>query len=456
MSLNKTKTLSFLAFLLPAVTVSAQEKTDSLPQPATMEQCVEYAVAHNISISQAERNADLAKVDKTDAVGAFLPSLGFSSSYNFSKGFTFDGNTNERTNREQQSMSFGVSTQLNLFNGLKDLNTYRRARLQYASQLYNNEKILNDVSLNVVSAYINILAAVEYQKVMYSQRELSRMQVERLKLMYQAGKNSLGDVYEVEATLARDEQALVEAENQVELAYLSLKQLLALDLSYDLQIETSGYDNISRSELMSLSTIDIYRAAETNLPEMRKARNDIDVSRRSLAIAKGSYLPTLSASYSWGDSFIFDYRNMATGDPISIGDQWDNNSRHSLGVSLSIPIFNRLSTYSSVSRSKINLEIARLNLQQAQLDLQQNVEKAYSDAVSSYKSYQASQKAVDSSREALRYATEKFEVGKISAFDYETAKNLLLKSQGDMLRTKYDYIFKIKLLDFYRTQKINY
>lgn len=106
---------------------------------------------------------------------------------------------------------------------------------------------------------------------------------------------------------------------------------------------------------------------------------------------------------------------MATGDPISIGDQWDNNSRHSLGVSLSIPIFNRLSTYSSVSRSKINLEIARLNLQQAQLDLQQNVEKAYSDAVSSYKSYQASQKAVDSSREALRYATEKFEVGKISA-----------------------------------------
>src|SRR5699024_3666766 len=108
------------------------------------------------------------------------------------------------------------------------------------------------------------------------------------------------------------------------------------------------------------------------------------------------------------------------------------------------------------SRSKINLEIARLNLQQAQLDLQQNVEKAYSDAVSSYKSYQASQKAVDSSREALRYATEKFEVGKISAFDYETAKNLLLKSQGDMLRTKYDYIFKIKLLDFYRTQKINY
>lgn len=198
-----------------------------------------------------------------------------------------------------------MSTQLNLFNGLKDLNTYRRARLQYASQLYNNEKILNDVSLNVVSAYINILAAVEYQKVMYSQRELSRMQVERLKLMYQAGKNSLGDVYEVEATLARDEQALVEAENQVELAYLSLKQLLALDLSYDLQIETSGYDNISRSELMSLSTIDIYRAAETNLPEMRKARNDIDVSRRSLAIAKGSYLPTLSASSQLGGQFYF-------------------------------------------------------------------------------------------------------------------------------------------------------
>ena len=125
-------------------------------------------------------------------------------------------------------------------------------------------------------------------------------------------------------------------------------------------------------------------------------------------------------------------------------------------MSLSIPIFNRLSTYNAVSRSKINLEVARLNLQQAQLELQQSVEKAYSDAVSSYKSYLAAVKAVESSREALRYATEKFEVEAISSFDYETAKNLLLKSQGDMLSAKYDYLFKVKLLEFYQTQEITY
>lgn len=242
----------------------------------------------------------------------------------------------------------------------------------------------------------------------------------------------------------------------MDLAYLSLKQLLALDLTYDLQIDTLGYDQVSLSPLMSTSTVEIYRSAEANLPEMRKARNDIEVSRRSLAIARGSYLPTLSASYGWGDSFIFDYLNPSTGAPITVGEQWDNNSRHSIGVSLSIPIFNRLSTYNAVSRSKINLEVARLNLQQAQLELQQSVEKAYSDAVSSYKSYLAAVKAVESSREALRYATEKFEVGKISSFDYETAKNLLLKSQGDMLSAKYDYLFKVKLLEFYQTQKITY
>ena len=447
MFLHTKKALSLLAILIPAAALWAQSSSGELPRPATMEQCVQYAIEHNISINQAQMNTELAKVDKTDAIGAFLPSAGLSSNYNFSKGFSFDANTNQRTNREQQTMSLSVSTQLN---------SLRRARLEYASQRYNSEKILNDVSLNVVSAYISILAALEYQKVAQSQYELSKMQVERLETLYKAGKNSLGDLYEVQATLARDEQALVAANNQVDLAYLSLKQLLALDLTYDLQIDTLGYDQVSLSPLMSTSTVEIYRSAEANLPEMRKARNDIEVSRRSLAIARGSYLPTLSASYGWGDSFIFDYLNPSTGAPITVGEQWDNNSRHSIGVSLSIPIFNRLSTYNAVSRSKINLEVARLNLQQAQLELQQSVEKAYSDAVSSYKSYLAAVKAVESSREALRYATEKFEVGKISSFDYETAKNLLLKSQGDMLSAKYDYLFKVKLLEFYQTQKITY
>lgn len=454
MSSNTKKTLLLLILVFPFAAI-AQTAEDTLPRPATMEQCVQYAISHNISISQAERNVDLSKVDKTAAIGTFLPSLGASSNYSFNKGFSFDANTNERINRQQQGMSFGISTQLNLFNGLKDINSYRRAQLEYASQRHNSEKILNDVSLNVVSAYVSILAALEYQKVTYSQRELSRMQVERIQKMYDAGKNSLGDLYEVQATLARDEQAYVEASNQVDLAYLTLKQLLALDLSYDLQIETSGYENISQSPIMSMNTLDIYRSAEANLPEMRKARNDIDVSRRSLAIAKGSYLPTISANYGWSDSFIFDYKN-PDGSSFSIGDQWDNNSRHSLGVGLSIPIFNRLSTHTSVSRSKINLEISRLNLAQARLDLQQNVEKAYSDASSSYKSYLASVKATESSREALRYATEKFEVGKISSFDYETAKNMLMKSQGDLLRAKFDYIFKVKLLEFYQSQKITY
>lgn len=454
MSAHSFKTFFLLTALSFSAAVSAQ--TDSLPRPSTLEQCIRYAVDHNISINQARMNTELAKTEKTAAIGAFLPSLAVGTNYNFSKGFSFDANTNQRTNRQQQTMSLGVNTQLNLFNGLKDINGYRLAQLQYASQRYNNEKILNDVSLNVVSAYIGILAALEYRKVAYSQCELSKMQVARLERLYEAGKNSLGDLYEVQATLARDEQALVEAENQVELAYLALKQLLALDMSYDLQIETSGYDRVENSPLLARNAQEIYRSAESGLPEIRKARNDIEASRRSLAIAKGNYLPTLSASYGWSDSFIFDYQNPATGAPITVGDQWDNNSRHSLGVSLSIPIFNRLSTYNAVSRSKINLELSRLSLQQARMDLQQNVEKAYSDASSSYKSYLASLKATESSREALRYATEKFEVGKINTFDYETAKNLLLKSQGDLLRAKYDYLFKIKLLEFYQTQHIAY
>ncbi|MDD4820046.1 MAG: TolC family protein [Flavobacteriales bacterium] len=137
-----------------------------------------------------------------------------------------------------------------------------------------------------------------------------------------------------------------------------------------------------------------------------------------------------------------------------MGDQWRNNSRQSMGMSLSIPIFNRMSTIAGVQRSRLSIQQNQYALEQARLDLQQKVEKAYADATSSYKSYIAAQKAAYSSVEALRYATNKFEIGKLSVYDFETAKNQLLKSQTDVLRTKFDYIFKTFLLEFYRTQKI--
>ncbi|PWM11097.1 MAG: hypothetical protein DBY00_03890 [Flavobacteriales bacterium] len=455
MSLSKKALLISAVALLPAFTWAQQQK-DSLPRKATMEQCVEYALKNNISVKQAAEDVSLAKVDKTDAWGAFLPSLSASSSYNYNHGFSFDANTNQRTTSQQQNMSVGVYAQLNVFNGLRDINTYRRSQLAHASKIFSSQKILNDVSVNVVSAYISILAALEYKKITVSQWELSKMQVERIEQLFRSGKKAAGDLYEVQATMARDEQAMVDAGNQVELAYLTLKQLLALDLSYELEIETAGYDGIQHSSILNNSTLDIYSNAVSLLPDIQKARKDIEMSRKNIAVAKGQFSPTLSLSYGWSNSFIFDYKNPVTNEPITIGDQWNNNARQSLGLSLSIPLFNKMSTFSAVRRSKINFEISKLNLQQAELDLQQKVEKAYADATSSYKSYLASVKAAESSREALRYATKKFEVGNLNVFDYETAKNLLLKSESDMLRTKYDYIFKTKLLEFYNTGKIEF
>ena len=446
---RKISTIVFATF-----TVLAYGQQDTLPQPATLSQCVDYAVKNNISVNQSIVSKNSAVVDRREAWGNFLPYVGASGNYSNNQGFSFDSNTNQRVTSTQQGMSVGLSAQLNLFNGLKDINAYRRSQLSLAAAEYSNEKIINDISLNVVNAYLTILAALEYEKVTVSQYELSKMQVDRIEKLVKAGSKAQGDLFEVQATLARDEQSMVDAKNQVVLAYLTLKQLLALNITTKLDIVTSGYDNVTHSSVLNSSPLEIYRSAELNLPEIQKAKKDIEVSQRSLAIAKGQFSPTLSFSYGWNNSFIFDYKNPATGDPISISDQWKNNSRQSFGMSLSIPIFNRMSTITGVQRSKLSIMQSEFALAQARLDLQQKVEKAYADATSSYKSFIAAQKAAYSSVEALRYATNKFEIGKLSVYDYETAKTQLLKSQTDVLRTKFDYIFKTFLLEFYKTQKI--
>ncbi|MDD4819939.1 MAG: TolC family protein, partial [Flavobacteriales bacterium] len=331
--------MSLLAF-----SVAGYAQVDTLPAVATLEQCVDYAVKNNISVNQSIISKNSAVVDRREAWGNFLPYVGASGSYSNNQGFSFDSNTNQRVTSTQQGMSVGLSAQLNLFNGLKDINSYRRAQLSLAAAEYSNEKIINDISLNVVNSYLAILAALEYEKVTISQYELSQLQVERIEKLVKAGSKAQGDLFEVQATLARDEQSMVDAKNQVVLAYLTLKQLLALDISQPLSIVTSGYDTVSHSAVLNSTPLEIYRSAEMSLPEIQKAKTDVEVSKRALAIAKGQFSPTLSASYGWNNSFIFDYKNPATSDPISVGDQWRNNSRQSMGMSLSIPIFNRMST----------------------------------------------------------------------------------------------------------------
>lgn len=448
------KNIFLLLFIVCVGGLEGQTSMESLPVPATLEQCVDYALSHNISIAKSQLNVNSSVVDRRDAWGAFLPSVTASSNYNHSQGFSFDANTNQRTTSTQQAMSVSAGLSLNVFNGLRDLNNYRRSQLSLAAARYANEKILSDVKLNVVSAYLTVLSAIEYEKVTESQCELSRLQVERMNRLIAVGKNAQGDLYEVEATLARDEQLLVDARNQKTMAYIALRQLLSLDIDAPLEIVPVSYEKLSRVEVLNHTPYEIYVKAMEGLPEMNKARKDVEVASRNLAIARSGYSPTINAGYSWSNSFTFDYKNPATGDPITIGDQWRNNSRHYFQVGLSIPIFNRMSTITSVQHGKINLMMAEYTLNEASLALQQKIEQAYADATSSLQSYRAAEKAAAASAEALRYATAKFEQSKLSAYEYETAKNQLLRSQTDVLRAKYDYIFKTFLLEYYHSQKI--
>lgn len=443
-------------FILCVSGLAAQTTPEKLPVPATLEECVDYAVRNNISVARAIISESSSKLDYRDAWGAFLPTVSASGGYNHNQGFSFDSNTNQRTTSTQQSVSVSAGMNINLFNGFKDLNAYRRSQLSMAATRYQSKQLLNDITLNVVSAYLSILSAIEYEKVTQNQCELSRMQVERMKRMIAVGKNAQGDLYEVEATLARDEQARVDASNQKALSYIALRQLLAMDMDTPLEVVAEGYEKLARPTVLDSNPMEIYMSAVEGLPEINKARKNIEIAHKNIAIAKGQFSPSLNAGYGWSNSFILDYHNPVTGEPITVKDQWKNNSHQYFQVSLSIPIFNRLSTVNNLRRSRLNLQEAQYALTEAQQSLQQKISQAYADASSSLQSFRAAEKAAKASQEALRYATAKFEQSKLSAYEYETAKNQLMRSQTDVLRTKYDYIFKTFLLDYYRSQNIRF
>lgn len=420
----------------------------------TLRECVEYATSHNITIQQTDLTLQSLNEDKRAGWGAFLPNLNGWGNYGYSKGFSFDPLSNERIESEINQTAFGVQSQMDIFTGLQNLNAYRAAQMSYMAGKYNLEKIKNDIALNVANAYLQALANKEFVKAAESQKSISEGQVDRIDKLVKAGAAAEGDLFEVQATLAQDERNLVNAENNLVMSLLSLKQLLQLD-DREFDIAEAEYD-LPQINMENVNPFEIYAKALAGMPEIEKAHYDILAAERNLSRAKGLFSPRFGMSYNWSNRFVFSPLPRFEGVPFSVSDQLSRNSNHQFGVSMNIPIFNRMNTQTQVRQARIRLEQTRLDMELRKQELLQAVESAYTDATTSYTSYLASERAITANQEALKYAEQRFAVGTMNSYDFENAKNRLLSSQADMLRSKYDFIFKLKVLDFYLNQKLSY
>lgn len=435
-----------LAFLLVSSSIIAQKVY-------TLEDCINLALENNIRIKQSKLEVESADITQLQSKLDLLPSANASASHSFGWGRSLDQATYEYVDKQSQSSYFNISSDLTLFSGFQKLNTVKQKRADYLAAKYNSDKMQNDISLTVAGSYLQILFARELLSNARAQAEITRQQVERTKKLVEAGTLAKGSLLEVQAQAANEEVSVIQAENQLNLAYLDLLQLLELEAGTPFQIDVPALKVAQDPGLLPVDMI--YNKALEVMPEIKSAEMSLESSKRGLYIAQGSRSPSLGMSAALGTNYSDQIR--VSNNPLdpdylnikSFSNQWKDNRSATLSVRLSIPIFNGYQISSYVGKSKLGLMNADYNLQIAKNALRKNVETAYTDALASHTAFKARERSLTSLRESFNYTEQKFNVGMVNAIDYNVAKNQMNKSESDLLSAKYDYIFKLKILDFY-------
>jgi outer membrane protein len=422
----------------------------------TLKECVNHAITNNISVKQSELDLKNNQINKNDAIGNFLPNISASGSHSWNIGLNQNITTGLLQNQTTQFTSVGISSNVDIFKGLQNFNQLRKVNLALIASQYQLTKIQEDIALNVANAYLQILFNKENLKVQKEQKALSEKQLARTTELVNAGSVPKGDLLDVQATLASNNQKVIAAENSVLLSKLSLAQLLQLDDFKNFDISNDDVPSMLSSILNETSEAIIAKAKESRT-ELKIAQANIELAKKDIQIARGAYLPSLVGFYSFttrasnSDGILFDSNNVPIGikGPDPIFDQFDRNKGQNFGLQLTVPIFNGFATRNNVERSKVAFERTKLNFKQQELDLERNVFTAYTDTKAAKESFEAATALLTSRKLAFEYAKERYEIGLMNVFDYNQAQTALANAESEVLRTKYDYIFRIKILEFY-------
>jgi len=431
------KSILLACLFLVSAGVTAQTKK------WTLQECVVYALENNISIKQSALDVETAEIERSDAIGNFIPSLNGQISLASNGGLSINPINNRFENTRFTSVSGGASTSLTLFDGLRNLRQFQRSKISKLASQYSLEQMKDDMALFVANSYLQVLFNKQNLEVLRSQSSITKNQLSRTQDLVDAGVLPKGDLLEINATAANEQQRIIVAENNIRISLISLAQLLLIKDYENFDIVEEDYEVMGNEILANSPEVLIEKAKEERY-EIKIAEEQKLIAEKDVQISKGAYLPTLSAfinyntRYSDNDDFNRDFKQ-----------QLYENDGTSYGLQLSIPILNGFAARNQVKRNMINVKRAEYSLEQAELDLEANVYQAFVDAQGAMKAYEAAQVALDAQDQAYLFATERFDVGLTNAFDFSQSKVRLENAQTELLRTKYDYIFKLKVIELY-------
>jgi len=434
--------ISIILLFSPLV-LSAQQKL------WTLEECISHALENNIQIKQQKIMTDYQVSTLEQSKLKLLPTVNGSASHNYSFGRALDETTYEFTdNVTVQSNNFYAGSNVTLFQGLVNYNTIQKNKYELLASEQDLEKFRDDISMNIALAYLQILLNQELVSATEAQVKLTKEQIDRTRRMVDAGSLARGNLLDIEAQAAREELQLVNMQNQLTLSLLTLAQMLELENPQEFAVAIPEIKIEDASIQGSPSAI--YSAAEQMRPEVLSAEYQLRSAEYDLAIARGGRSPRLSLGASVSTAYSDNRLRPITYDAYPFGDQLRDNISYGVGFSLSIPVFNGWQVNSSIQNSKLGIDNSRYALESTKKQLYKTIEQAFTDANGALKQYHASQKAVASMEEAFRYAEQKLDVGLLTAFEYNQSKTQLLNAQSEMAQAKYEYIFKTKVLDFYK------
>lgn len=413
----------------------------SAQETYTLKDCIERAIEKNISIKNSRLDLLNSSENKKTAVGNFLPSFNLSGNHSWNTGLTQNITTGLLENQTTENSSINMSVGIDVFNGLANIRRLHRANLDVLAKQYQLEDMKENISLLVANSYLQILFNKEQLSIQESQLIVSQEELAITQERFNNGVIPRGDLYEIEANLAKAEQNLVVAQNNHHISKMSLAQLLLFSDVEKFEIADQDY-KIPETAILNKSADEIFQKALKNRNDIKLAKTNLKIAIKDQQISKSAILPTMSGYYSYNSRVIIDA-------PTSLKNQFDLNAGESIGLQLNIPILNGLTTRTNIKKSKLNVLRNKNILDQTKLDLENTINQSLNDAEGALKAYEAAKKTNIARETAYKYAKERFENGAMNTINFLQAQQLFEASQSDLIKSKYDYIFKIKVLEFY-------
>lgn len=472
MTIKKTLYTGLMALFM-CFSTSGQAVQD---KPWTLEACIHYARENNLTIRTNRLDQIQNEINLKEARFSRLPNLSADGNGGKQFGRTINPNTNEFTSTDVIGGSMGLSSSVFLFNGGRIINSIKRGKINLKASGYKLEQSKNNVALTVATNFLNVLLNREQLENVRFQLRVTREQLERTKKLVKAGSLPLTNQLDLESQAASNEVRVVNAENTLNLSVLSLKQAMQMPAEENLEIEAP---KIEADDVMMISQSpgEIYRIALKNQPDVKSADLSVESGELGIKVARAAFLPSISLRGSISSNFsnvartgsnfqtiqtpigrVQGTNQLVMSDPRQVPtvfkdtpffSQINNNLGQSIGIGLNIPIFNRYANRAGFQRAQITRQRAEINALNVRNQLRQNIETAYNNALASFKSFEATQKRVKALEESFRVTNKRYNAGGANFTDYQVAGNNLFAARADLVRTKYQYIFRTKILDFY-------